>query len=120
MDSAKSNFHLKGDECDLKFGLLQFRIHYNLKYDYENEIFYEECKRSLIIKENSYGNELVKCSNPNELYLDSKNEIELNTIGKGFLIVVKDFNYLLTMGLLILLLSLVAVLFLGSFKERLH
>jgi Leucine-rich repeat (LRR) protein len=121
LDSLKSNFHLENNECGLKFGLLQFRIHYNLKYDYENEIFYEECKRSLIRKENSYGNELLKCSNNIELYLENiKNEIGLNFAQKGFLIVVKDFNYLLTMGLLILLLSLVAILFLGSFIERLH
>ena len=105
-----ANFRMQTNECDLKFRLLQFKIHYNLKYDYENELFYEECKSSLIKRENSYKNTLKKCFSTIELVLKTENEIE--AISNRFWNVVKDYRYLLTMGCFIFLLSLVAALFL--------
>jgi Leucine-rich repeat (LRR) protein len=108
-----SNFQMKKSKCDLKFRLLQFKIHYNLKYDYENELFYEECKSSLIKGENFYENTLRKCLNTFELVLKAENDIE--AISNRFLNVVKDYRYLVTIGCLILLLSLVGALFLFGF-----
>ena len=110
-----ANYQMQKSDCGLKFRLLQFKIHYNLKYDYENELFYEECKSSLIKRENFHKNTLKKCLNTFELVLEAENEIE--AISNRFLNVVKDYRYLLTMGCFILLLSLVGALFLGTFKE---
>ena len=37
-------------DCDLIFHLFQFRIHFNLRTDYENEQFYEKCINILSLK----------------------------------------------------------------------
>ncbi len=37
------------------------KIHWNLKSDYENEMFYEKCKTSLISQENNFNHSLKKC-----------------------------------------------------------
>jgi Leucine-rich repeat (LRR) protein len=44
--------------CELTFEFLQFKIHWNLKSDYENEMFYEKCKTGLIEKRNNFNHSL--------------------------------------------------------------
>ena len=48
-------------KCELTFRFLQFRIHFNLKFDFQNERFYEECQKILITKSNSYQTNYRKC-----------------------------------------------------------
>jgi Leucine-rich repeat (LRR) protein len=59
-------------ECELKLHLLQFKIHFNLKTDEENEFFYEKCHDLLILKKNSYKSNLQKC------FLDNENNYYVN------------------------------------------
>jgi hypothetical protein len=49
------------DSCDLKLNLLQFKIHLNLKNDYENELFYEKCGDFLVKLENNFNNTKKQC-----------------------------------------------------------
>ena len=56
------------NQCELTFHLLQFKIHLNLKSDYENELFYEKCAFSLVKKSNSFNRNYQKCF---KIYLDS-------------------------------------------------
>jgi Leucine-rich repeat (LRR) protein len=110
--NIKENEHF----CDLRLQLLQFKVHLNLKFDYENENFFEECKRTLIKKENNYKNTFEKCFVSNEF---EKNETEMENSGLklNYLTVISDYRYLLTMGCLILLLFLVSLLFVCSNKS---
>ena len=39
---------------ELTFHLFQFGIHLNLRTDYENEMFYDECQQFLITRSNSF------------------------------------------------------------------
>ena len=48
-------------DCDLIFQLFQFRIHLNLKTDYENELFYEKCKMSIIKSTNTFVRNQMEC-----------------------------------------------------------
>jgi len=57
---AQENRSAKSD-CYLKFCLLQFKIHFNLKSDYENELFFEKCNENILIKENLYEYTLMRC-----------------------------------------------------------
>ncbi len=97
--------------------MLQFKVHLNLKFDYQNEYFFEECKQTLIKKENDFKNTNEKCSVSSEF---NQNENELEIMGQQihYLKVISDYRYLLTMGCLILLFSLVTILFFGSFREH--
>ena len=47
--------------CELTFHFLQFNVHFNLKTDYDNDLFYERCKYILQNKTNSYFNNCMKC-----------------------------------------------------------
>jgi Leucine-rich repeat (LRR) protein len=96
-------------DCDLIFNFLQFRIHFNLRTDYENELFYEKCKISLIKASNTFDTSQMKCSeqsmalsefirHDNENLLEEENK---NRLGKVF----NDFIYYLTMGLILSLLG---------------
>jgi hypothetical protein len=49
-------------KCDLVFHLFQFKIHYNLKTDENNEDFYSSCEKIFIKKENNNNNNFNKCS----------------------------------------------------------
>ncbi len=49
--------------CDLTFRLLQYRIHFNLKSDYENELYYEKCKYFIIRKSNRFSKSKRDCFN---------------------------------------------------------
>ena len=116
LDYSSSNLEENEHYCDLRLQLLQFKVHLNLKFDYENEYFFEECKRTLIKKENNYKNTLEKCFGSNE-FDQNENQLE-NVVPKIKLLnVISDYNYLLTMGCLILLFFLVCLLFVGSKNE---
>jgi Leucine-rich repeat (LRR) protein len=60
-----NDFHdlTPNEYCELTFEFLQFKIHWNLKSDYENEIFYEKCKKSLNKQNNNFNHSLKKCFN---------------------------------------------------------
>jgi Leucine-rich repeat (LRR) protein len=47
--------------CNLTFNLIQFNIHFNLKSDYENELFYTKCKNILIDRRNNFNHNKKKC-----------------------------------------------------------
>jgi Leucine-rich repeat (LRR) protein len=49
--------------CDFTFELLQFRIHFNLKSDNDNEFFYEKCKLFIIKKSNYFLYSKKNCFN---------------------------------------------------------
>ena len=48
-------------KCDLIFQLFQFKIHFNLKTDYENEQYFDLCQKLLIKTENNFNHTLKKC-----------------------------------------------------------
>jgi Leucine-rich repeat (LRR) protein len=59
-----SNFKFNASldfKCDLVFHLFQFKIHYNLKTDFDNDLFYDSCKNNLIKRENKYNHNKRKC-----------------------------------------------------------
>jgi hypothetical protein len=48
-------------KCDLMFHLYQFKIHFNLKTDYDNDLFYDLCKKILIKRNNNFNHNKKKC-----------------------------------------------------------
>ena len=54
-------------ECKLIFRFLQVKIHFNLKSDYENEIFYEKCENVLVKKEKRFHNSKNICLKTNSI-----------------------------------------------------
>ena len=50
-------------DCELTFQFLQFKIHLNLKSDFENERFYEKCQNHLIKYSYNFNNSLKSCFN---------------------------------------------------------
>ena len=93
--------------CDLVFDLFQNKIHFNLKADYEVELFYETCKRSLIKRTNSFRNNFWKCFNSqvndnndshDQIFVLHQNISNIRNI-------LSNLAYLLTMGALITLLT---------------
>ena len=59
--TANSNLENKS-YCEFVFELFQFKIHLNLKTDYQNEQFYEKCRNYLIRRENHLYHNLKHCS----------------------------------------------------------
>ena len=57
------NHNTKKNWCEIIFHLLQFKIHLNLKSDYEYERFYEKCKYQLIKESNNFNSSLKSCFN---------------------------------------------------------
>ena len=89
--------------CDLKFEYLQFKVHFNLKYDVEFERFFEECKMSLLTDFNSYTNTLSSCLKTNNKNITKgKTSEAINSFVKSAIAsVLSNFVYLLTMFVLI-------------------
>jgi Leucine-rich repeat (LRR) protein len=85
--------------CEFTFELLQFKIHWNLKSDFENEMFYEKCKRALIEQENNFNHSLKKCFNSFHFLKHEKNNDKETE--KSILYVLSDGFYLVTMFVLI-------------------
>jgi Leucine-rich repeat (LRR) protein len=70
---VSNDFNLTDNEyCELTFNFLQFKIHWNLKFDYENEIFYEKCKKSLIDQKNNFNFVFKKCFINSKFYEHEK------------------------------------------------
>jgi Leucine-rich repeat (LRR) protein len=96
-------------ECQLRFRFLQFKIHFNLKSDYENEIFYEKCQNALIKKENKFYNSkniCLKTSNSISYEIETQSDKETSKI----FLVLSNGVYLLTMIALLIYLGLVYLL----------
>ena len=85
-------------DCDLIFHLFQFRIHFNLRTDYENEQFYEKCKYSLIKTQNSFKNNQMKCLDESKItneIINSEKEENNRLIN-----ILTDFAFYLVMALI--------------------
>ena len=78
--------------CWLKFEFLQFNLHLNLKSDDENEIFYELCGKSIVIKQNGYCFNYRKCFDKS----NGNNDDEEFIIGKGLTVQSKKFVKILS------------------------
>ena len=90
-------------KCTFTFNMLQFKIHYNLKSDYENEIFYETCKEFLIKKLNNYNHTHGKCFK--EYSILEEAVLEGSSYMNVFVKIISNIFYLMTMFLLSLYLS---------------
>jgi len=97
-------------KCDLVFNFIQFKLHFNLKTDYENEIFFDTCQEVLIERENNYNHTIRKCWNTFEF--KNKEDIEIGKELRTFLKVFSNYYYLLSMGLIFSLLCPVSCLLL--------
>ena len=90
-------------DCDLIFHLFQFRIHFNLRTDYEYEQFYEKCKYSLIRKRNSFNSNQMKCLDESKItneIINSEKEENNRLIN-----ILTDFAFYLIMALILSLLG---------------
>jgi len=98
--SFENEFRLK---CDLVFHLFQFNVHFNLRTDHENDLFYDSCQRDLIEKRNHFKNTKKICL-VNADFNDKEDEIEID-LPNLFTKIFSNFFYLLIMGLLFTLLG---------------
>jgi Leucine-rich repeat (LRR) protein len=106
---------LNESNCDLKFHFLQFRVHFNLKSDQENELFYSNCKNDLISTDNSFFSNFIKCFNQNDSNLkQSYNFDELNPYFTGMGIF-SDYLFYLTLFAILSLLGPVSCLICNHF-----
>ena len=92
-------------ECELKFHLFQFRIHLDLRSDYENELFYEKCGGgevyNLIQKSNNYNHNYKKCFNEYSFQTDEV-EAKFTIKSNG---IFTDYVFYLTVVLLLSILG---------------
>ena len=89
------------DKCDLTFQFFQFKIHFNLKSDYENELFYEKCRGSLVKKSNSYNRNYWKCFE-RYLFPYEDKELEKATQDKSLLVkLLTNYVFYLLMALIL-------------------
>jgi hypothetical protein len=95
-----SNDLTQYEYCELTFEFLQFKIHWNLKSDYENEMFYEKCKTGLIAQRNNFNHSLKKCFHNFQFIGYEKGSVK-ETKDKSIADVLSDGIYLLTMFFLI-------------------
>ena len=98
--------------CELKLAFLQFNVHFNLKSDYDNELFYTVCHENLIMRVNSYANNYNKCV-PRIFDTEEEPAFESeNSLKQRFLSIVLDVYFWLTAFLLFLILvPMMAVIF---------
>jgi Leucine-rich repeat (LRR) protein len=100
------NFSIIDDlrlKCDLVFHLFQFKIHYNLKTDFDNDLFYDLCHKVLIDRENNFNHNKRKCFSNFE-FTDKQDEKEIELL-HPILKVFSNFYYMLSMTLILSLLS---------------
>jgi hypothetical protein len=103
--------------CELTFEFLQFNIHWNLKSDFENEMFYEKCKTDLISLRNNFNHSLKKCFNDFQFLEHEKNNYKEKE--KSIFDVFSDGVYLVTMFVLIaFLFPFFIFLYLNLFNEK--
>jgi len=90
--------------CELTFHFLQFGLHLNLKKDFENEAFYEKCKETLTVKENTFENNYKKCFT-DLLNQDTSHELTFDSKKNSLFRIFTDYVFYLTMFLLLSLLG---------------
>ena len=100
--------------CELTLGFLQFNVHYNLKTDYANVLFYSLCQEFLAVRRNSYANTMEKCF-LSPTYL-GRSGAETQENASKVLSILSDFIYLGIMSLIICLLLPVVVLIIRVVK----
>ena len=109
-----NNFSFDSDslksKCDLMFHFFQFKIHFNLKTDYENDLFFDSCQAFLIETENNYNHNYRKCFQNFEFH--DKEDIKNRKLVHPFLMILKNYFYLITMILLLSLLVPISCLIL--------
>jgi len=88
--------------CDLMFHLFQFKIHFNLKTDDDNQLFYDSCQKMLIRRENNFNHTKKKCFSNFEF--QDKEGAKVNDSLHPILKVLSNFYYLVSMALLLCLL----------------
>jgi hypothetical protein len=86
-------------KCDLVFHLFQFNIHFNLKTDYDNDLFYDSCQKILIKRENTFTHNKRKCF-VNIEFIDKENEAFVDSL-HPILKVFHNWIYLLSMVILL-------------------
>jgi Leucine-rich repeat (LRR) protein len=89
-------------QCDLMFHLYQFKIHFNLKTDYDNDLFFDSCQKILIKRENNYNHNKKKCFANFEL--NDKEETNEQVSLHRVLKVISNSYYLVSMSLVLSLL----------------
>ena len=99
------NNRLYDNECQMKFQFIQFKIHFNLKTDVENEMFYEKCQKVLINIENRFRNSENNCLRNHFIssIIDDQDETETNKV----VLVFSNGVCLITIFLLLIYLGLV-------------
>ena len=108
----------QNEYCELTFEFLQFKIHWNLKSDYENEIFYEKCKTGLTVQENNFNHSLKICFD-NFQFIGYEKESDKETKDKSIANILSDGIYLLTMFVLIMyLFPFFVYVYLNIFHEK--
>jgi Leucine-rich repeat (LRR) protein len=96
------NDSIKDLKCDLVFHLFQFKIHFNLKTDNDNDLFYDSCQKILIKRENNYNHSKKKCF-ANFEFSDKEEESEKDSL-HPILKVLWNSYYLVSMSLVLSLL----------------
>ena len=89
-------------KCDLVFHLYQFKIHFNLKTDYDNDLFFDSCKKILIKRENNFNHTKRNCIR-NFVFNPIDEEIEIFSINP-ILEVLSNFYFLLSLVFILTLL----------------
>jgi Leucine-rich repeat (LRR) protein len=89
-------------KCDLIFHLYQSKIHFNLKTDYDNDLFYDSCKKILIKRNNNFNHNKRKCITNFE-FSDKEEESEKDSL-HPILKVLSNSYYLVSMSLVLSLL----------------
>jgi Leucine-rich repeat (LRR) protein len=90
-------------KCHLVFHLFQFKLHLNLKTDYENDLFFKSCEKVLIEKENNFNHNKRKCLRT--FVFKDKTVPENVEYVQSFLLILSNVYFLLTMALLLSLLG---------------
>jgi Leucine-rich repeat (LRR) protein len=103
-----SEANLFNKTCETIFAFLQFNLHYNLKSDIENEVFFEKCKSVLIKHSSNFTNANAKCF-PNysvhdkEILEETRQEKVLSKIFQNYVFWLTMFIILLYLGLVFFL-----------------
>ncbi len=85
--------------CELTFEFLQFKIHWNLKFDYENEMFFEKCKNNISEQRYNFNHSLKKCFD-NFKFIGYDKESDKEISNNPILLVLENGIYLFTMALI--------------------
>jgi Leucine-rich repeat (LRR) protein len=99
------NDSLKDLKCDLMFHFFQFKIHFNLKSDYDNDFFYDSCQKILIKRNNNYNHTKRNCLANFEINdKEEQSEIDSLSYSDRIIKVFSNIYYLLSMAVTLSLL----------------